>query len=921
MLTVVLPLLILLGTTQSLWALWEGFYREKDVATSAITFNSRSFFVHGKPVYLYTGEIHYPRVPKELWRDRLMRIKRAGYNTIAFYTVWNFHEPIKGEWQFEENLDVEAWLNLIKELGMYAIVRPGPYICAEVDFGGFAPWTVDVEGMSYRHSDPEFLAAVDGYYEGIFPKFIKHQIHKGGPVIAVQLENEYYDKKPDEEYKNHLINKAYELGLEVPYIWSKCKNAHEPKPGTFPNNGKYPWFATELWTGWIGHYATSDKWPIVHRAMKRIIAAGTGGLTHYMIHGGTNFGYTASDDQRATSYDYAAPIGELGQFRETYYTAKKYGLLTQAFNNIIATSKNGNSLISKPNAPLRPYVQKTDKGNIAFIHNEDSVGTKSFKVTWNDKNFTTPTNFNWSLKNGDVAYFITDAPVTNNATIAYSATRILTQMKIKNNIYFVLYGKNSSKGEIAFSFKQAPSPTPTSPWSWDAEKKLASIQFTYPSGNSIEERDCAAGNNIKIKLLIMNESFANKTWVDSGFIVCNAEYVDENNKIHFTKDGGSAYVFTSQGKQVVTKNATTPPSNRSLNSGWKWVSASAEAATDYNDASWKTSTNPRNTTYYGWVNGYGWYRTTHSATSAGTDTLTVPYQGATDKFILFVNGKHAGTKYTGNGKKEKIPVSLKQGSNQIAICMGEYSRHKSFNHYKTGPKWKNRSGLFGNVKIGNKTLTNWRFRGGFEGVDEKPILGTISSNSWTALKNRQWNSSNAPEDNMPKFWRYDFNYSPPVNGLATWVLKVDITSKEIGVVWLNGHCLGRNIENQPPLFVPQCWLKDQNSLIVFVENGKKPVNYELALEEYRSFAETPVGIVPNTQSYSIVQRKNTFKVTGDRFVIPKFFVGKSYSTAVYDLSGRLIQKQLPAQKGILLLGKHAGIARGVYIVRLNLLKK
>lgn len=915
--------LCFIGAGSLSYALWEGFYKEKSVATPYTSFNTRSFLIHGKPLYIYAGEIHYPRVPKELWRDRLMRIKRAGYNTVAFYNFWNFHEPKQGEWHFEDNLDVDAWLTLIKEMGLYSMVRPGPYICAETDFGGFASWTVDVPGISYRTSDPEYLEVVDDWYEGIFPTFIKHQIHKGGSVIAVQLENEYWDSNQDEAYKNHLVNKALNLGLEVPYIWSMCINTHEPDPGTFPNNGSYPWFATELWTGWIQHYATSDRWPKVHRAMKKIVAAGTGGLTHYMMHGGTNFGYSASDDQRTTSYDYGAPIGELGQFRETYRTAKKLGWLARSFNDILATSSNGSSMINSLASSLKPYVHKTNKGNIAFVYNTGS-STASFKVTWKSKSISTPTNFNWSLAKEDLAYFVTDVPVTGNATIDYSATGILGIMKLGKDYYFILYGKGSSKGEIAFKFNNAPSPLPSSPWQWDANKKLASIQFTYPNNNSVVEHECSAGNGESLKLLVMNGSVADRTWIDSTFIVTGAEYVDENSLIHFTKSGGTANVYTAKGKKIVTKNATSEPADKSFSSGWKWISAAAEAATGYNDGSWQSSTNPKNMTAYGWCNGYGWYRTTHTANQAGSATFSIPQQGATDKCLLFVNGKHAGTRYCGDGKKIDIPVQLKQGANSIAVCMGEYSRNKAFAYYRKGPKWSFRSGMFGTVKIGTTTLTNWRFRGGFEGVVESPMTGTISSASWTALCNKQWSSSSAPNDNLPKFWRYDFSYTPPSNALATWVLDVDITSSEIGVVWLNGHCLGRNIENQPPLFVPRCWLKDQNTLIVFVENGKAPNNYVMKLEEYRSFGDDPVGTIHTSMKPKRqlpLNGQNIFVASGERFFIPREYSGKKISVTLYDLSGRCIQKNAPIQNGAITIGKNSGFASGIFVIKINLITK
>jgi hypothetical protein len=163
-------------------------------------------------------------------------------------------------------------------------------------------------------------------------------------VIAVALENEYYAPSPDAVYKQHLISKADSLGLEVPHIWSLTNNGNEFDPGAFPS-GTAPWFATELWTGWIGldgDFADSIR---VDRAVWKILAAGTGGMSQYMALGGTNFGYTASTDQRITSYDYGAPIGELGQFRTEYWPIKQAAMVAKTFGNLLSSSSNGGSLI------------------------------------------------------------------------------------------------------------------------------------------------------------------------------------------------------------------------------------------------------------------------------------------------------------------------------------------------------------------------------------------------------------------------------------------------------------------------------------------------------------------------------------------------------------------------------------------------
>jgi beta-galactosidase len=903
---------ILAGLAGMLCAGFCQLSREKAPATSSVTYNGRGFIVKGNPVYVFSGDVDYWRIPKELWRDRLMRIKRSGFNTVTFYTYWNLMEPVRGQFHFEDNLDVDAWLSLIEELGLYAIVRAGPYVCAEIDFGGNAPWTVDIPGMVYRCSNALYLQCVDSYYEKVFPLIVKHQIHKGGCVIAAGLENEYFAPSPDAVYKQHLIDKANSLGLEVPYIWSLTNNGNEFDPGTFPS-GTAPWFATELWTGWIGQYGDFADSVRVDRAVWEILAAGTGGMSQYMVHGGTNFGYTASTDQRITSYDYGSPIGELGQFRTEYWQIRQAAMIAKTFGSILSSSSNGSSLIGSLPSGLRAWVHTAPRsGKIAFVTNT-SMSTIVFKMTWTDKNIIIPSTFNVTLAPSKFACFLSDVPVTSNVTIDYSATGILGMQTLGNDRYLILYGSSAGTGEISLSFATAPTPALSPPWTWDATARKARLLFTYPSTDSVYEVTCgAAGNDQTLHLLIMNTSMSNRTWADSDFIACGQHYVDENRNIHFPATGGRATVYTGLGKSVVTRGAAVAPAVRSFASGWTWTSAAAEAGTSYADSSWKTSATPQDMTSFDWPNGYGWYRTTYTAAQAGAATLSVA--NVQDEYILFVNGQYVGHNST--------QMQLVKGINTIAILAVDYNRDKAFGSYATGPQNMWRSGIFGNVTINGTAVTGWRFRGGFEGVTESPMMGTISSASWTALLQGQWGSSaTAPNDNKPKLWRMDFAYTPPADAIETWTLNGSVAANSQGVVWVNGHCLGRQITNQPPLFVPQCWLKGTNTILVLTNDGSVPQGYSLTPVEYYSFAKVfatgigkPFGEGPGKAVVSAPSA--SMLVSGNRFVVPGEFNSRPVTVVVYDLTGKKV-RTMRVNGGSVQLLKKAGFSAGVYMVKIN----
>ena len=160
-------------------------------AQSAIQIDGQGFIIHGQRTYIASGCIHYPRVPRALWRDRMLRLKRAGFNTVQTYAFWNFHEPRENEWDFSGEKDIGAFLDTGQELGLYATVRVGPYVCAEWDSGGYPIWLKFKPPFKVRTADPGFLAWNDHWYDKILPIVAKHQIHKGGNVIMVQLENEH----------------------------------------------------------------------------------------------------------------------------------------------------------------------------------------------------------------------------------------------------------------------------------------------------------------------------------------------------------------------------------------------------------------------------------------------------------------------------------------------------------------------------------------------------------------------------------------------------------------------------------------------------------------------------------------------------------------------------------------------------------
>ncbi len=324
----------------------DGIFPPEEAAKSVMDFDGRGFIVNGKRTFLASGSIHYSRVPRELWHDRLLRLKRAGFNTVETYAFWNYHEEKEGVFDFNGEKDFGAFLDAAKDVGLYAIVRVGGYVCAEWDSGGYPVWLRFKKDLIVRQNNPAFLAAQDSWYEHILPIVRDHQINHGGNVILVQLENEHPQAWGTEEpnpYFPHLIEKARSLGIEVPCFFSGLHHGHDPagnKP--WDSAGRVnPWMSTETWPGWFDLYGdlSAKDLRTYDRAFWKVIAFGGNGQNFYMIHGGTNFDHWA-DQENASSYDYAAPIGQAGDLRPMYYRFKRAAMFATSFSNIVANSVN-----------------------------------------------------------------------------------------------------------------------------------------------------------------------------------------------------------------------------------------------------------------------------------------------------------------------------------------------------------------------------------------------------------------------------------------------------------------------------------------------------------------------------------------------------------------------------------------------------
>ncbi|WP_211746125.1 beta-galactosidase family protein [Paenibacillus sp. Marseille-Q4541] len=320
---------------------------------SSFGIHAGQFIYEGQPVQIISGAIHYFRIMPAYWEDRLLKLKACGFNTVETYIPWNLHEPKEGVYSFEGISNVVEFIDIANKLGLFVIIRPSPYICAEWEFGGLPAWLLEDSNMRLRCLYRPFLDKVDAYYDVLLPKLRPLLCTNGGPIIAMQIENEYGSYGNDTLYLEYLKQGMIDRGIDVLLFTSDGGADHmlqggslfsevlatvnfgSRPEGSFAKLAEYqpdkPMMCMEYWNGWFDHWGEEHHvrgYEGVADELNRMLQAGAS-VNFYMFHGGTNFGfynganYFHQYEPTVTSYDYDALLDESGEITDKYLAIQK----------------------------------------------------------------------------------------------------------------------------------------------------------------------------------------------------------------------------------------------------------------------------------------------------------------------------------------------------------------------------------------------------------------------------------------------------------------------------------------------------------------------------------------------------------------------------------------------------------------------
>ncbi|MGC9259122.1 MAG: beta-galactosidase [Phycisphaerae bacterium] len=689
-----------------------GMFPPLPAAKAFINFDGKGFIIHGKRVFLVSGSLQYARVPRGLWANRLRKMKRAGFNCVETYVFWNFQEPRRGQFDFKGRHNLQAFLTLVKKMGFYAILRVGPYDCAEWDSGGLPVWLRFIPGLAIREYNKPFITQLGLYFHKLLPLVAANQINRGGPVIMMQLENEdpqgWGAVLPNKYYK-FMFAKARQEGIDVPLFFSGMHHGFSPAGvGPWNSSGRTsPWFTTEMWTGWFTQYGTPPQsnggWfgpaKLTAVAMWRVIAYGGNGYNAYMAVGGTSFSHWNCRAVRA-SYDFAAPIGQGGDLRPLYYNYKAANYFARSFEKILEDSVNASAHYRSFAPRAAVYARQSPFGTLVFLSN------------FNNAPLTTVPRGGvpLTIMPNSVLPIVMDYPLNKTMMIRRLYGQTLGFLRQGKITTLVMYGSVGSQGMLQVrTVSPVGEALPAGFQRIGGKPRTLTLSVKFTAGAPQVFTLSVKGGTLRI--LAESSSAAKRTWFvnDHGrpWVIYGPQYV---GAIHTTSHGFTMQTRERPGRHINFALAfgavgtplrfSGPPvagaphfagASPPALLGWRVRLATTPAQPTFNDRQWLAVRRPKPMGADDYPGAYEWYRTNITVPAAGQFNMAMNPVKNYGEF--FVNGRLIQI-----GSPRVISVPLKQGSNSLAVFTIDEGRPKNWGWIGSYGK-VNARGLWGDVRL------------------------------------------------------------------------------------------------------------------------------------------------------------------------------------------------------------------------------
>ncbi|MEM8738106.1 MAG: beta-galactosidase [Planctomycetota bacterium] len=655
-----------------------------------ITYDGQSFSLDHRRIWLVSGAIHYPRIARGLWRDRIRAAKQAGLNCIETYAFWNAHEPEPGRFDFTGNLDVRRFVEIVAEEGMFCIFRPGPYICAEWDNGGLPAWLHRVKKdrrsgtMKIREGNGPFLSAASRYLTAVMGQVADLQITSpigrgrpaahptvnapgeaaggfvgqgGGPILMVQVENEWFshNDEQDEQYHQQLIRLLREAGADVPL--NVCNQLWQEVDGTIHTwNGSAhlaadlrqlrtvqpdkPRLMTEYWPGWFDawgskHANTVDADKHLYR-LASILAAGAQ-YNVFMFHGGTNFefwgGRTVGSPATfmTTSYDYDAPLLEAGGRAQKYATTKRMSTFASQFGSVFShLDPARHPAVIDPREddhPLSVVHLAGQRGGVVFLLKDAKDRTQRTALLLpNGLSLPVP------LGSQRAAWLLLDARLGATATLDFTN---LSPLAWVDEQLLVLFGPANAEGIVSLDGAQ--------------------VEMKVPAGKTPRTEQVNG-----ITLLVLNTEMADASYAFAGGWVVGSAGLDQDGEPQPLKGWPTQTRVAPDGR--VTKYKTTTIRKPVTPKLGPWRHADTRELLDGSAPSYRPIDGPESFDKLGNDRGYGWIHLDLPKAALKNTASKVLAPEAADRLHFYVDGKFRQLLGNAPGATDFAPAAFRIGS-------------------------------------------------------------------------------------------------------------------------------------------------------------------------------------------------------------------------------------------------------------------